>query len=60
MRYFAPLTGFACLLATPGFADDFDRPIPQAQSATAEFWFAMGSIALIVALVLVQRLVARS
>ncbi len=60
MRSLAPLTGLACLLATSGFADDFDRPIPQAQSATAEFWFALGSIALIAALVVVQRLVARS
>lgn len=50
---------FASLLATPLFAEAFDRPVPQAQSATAEFWFAIGSVALILALVLVQRLVAR-
>ena len=54
------LTAFiAILITSPVFAKSFDRPIPQAQSATAEFWFAMGSIALILALVLVQRLVAR-
>ncbi|KJS41874.1 hypothetical protein [Roseovarius sp. BRH_c41] len=47
------------LIALPVFAKSFDRPIPQAQSATAEFWFALGSIAMIAALVLVQRLVAR-
>jgi len=47
------------LTAPPLWADGFDRPIPQAQSATAEFWFGLGSIALIVALVAVQRLVAR-
>lgn len=50
---------FTTLLATPALGEGFDRPIPQAQSATAEFWFALSSIALIAALVLVQRLVAR-
>jgi len=55
------LLTFFCglVLAAPVLAESFDRPIPQAQSATAEFWFAMGSLALIAALVLVQRLVAR-
>lgn len=56
-RFF--ITATACLMAMPAFAEGFDRPIPQAQSATAEFWFALGSIGLIAALVLVQRLVAR-
>ncbi|WP_342071302.1 protein NnrT [Yoonia algicola] len=60
MRFLIPLTSALCVVASTCFADEFDRPIPQAQSATAEFWFAMGSIALIGALVLVQRLVARS
>ncbi|MGX0974392.1 hypothetical protein ACSSVY_000088 [Roseovarius sp. MBR-51] len=50
---------FTTLIASPVFAKSFDRPIPQAQSATAELWFALGSIAMIAALVLVQRLVAR-
>lgn len=49
----------ASLLATPLFAEGFDRPIPQAQSATAEFWFGLASLALILALVLVQKLVRR-
>lgn len=49
----------AAVLASPALAKSFDRPIPQAQSATAELWFALGSVALIAALVLVQRLVAR-
>ncbi len=49
----------ATLITTPALAKSFDRPIPQAQSATAEFWFALASLALIVALVLVQRMVAR-
>ena len=60
MRLFLPLTSLACFIATSSMAEDFDRPIPQAQSATAEFWFALGSVALIGALVVVQRLVARS
>lgn len=60
MRLSALLTGLICMIASTGIAEEFDRPIPQAQSATAEFWFALGSIALIAALVLVQRTVARS
>jgi hypothetical protein len=58
MKFLAFL--FASIAASPLLAEGFDRPIPQAQSATAEFWFALGSIALIAALVLVHRLVARA
>lgn len=50
---------FALTLAHPCFAAGYERPIPQAQSATAELWFALGSIALIAALAVVQWLVAR-
>ncbi|MTI02082.1 MULTISPECIES: protein NnrT [Alphaproteobacteria] len=50
---------FLTLVAAPAWSEGFDRPIPQPQSATAEFWFAIGSIALIIALIAVQRLVAR-
>ena len=53
------LTICTIALPVPGFAESFDRPIPQAQSATAEFWFAVASLALIAALILVGRLVAR-
>jgi hypothetical protein len=60
MRHLPSASLLICLLATSGHAQEFDRPIPQAQSATAEFWFALGSVALVTALVLVQRLVARS
>lgn len=49
---------FASLMATPAFAEGFDRPIPQAQSATAEFWYALACLALIAAMVVVQRLVS--
>jgi len=49
----------ACFLAAPALAENFDRPIPQAQSATAEFWYAMACIALIGSMIAVQRLVSR-
>lgn len=50
---------FLTLLASPVWAESFDRPIPQAQSATAEFWFAVGSVTLIAALGVVHWLVSR-
>lgn len=56
MRIF---TFFFALLASPAFAEGFDRPIPQAQSATAEIWFAVASLALIFALWMVHYLVMR-
>ncbi|MGC1503872.1 MAG: protein NnrT [Sulfitobacter sp.] len=37
----------------------FDRPVPQSQSATAELWFGLASLALVAALVLVNHLVMR-
>ncbi len=49
----------AAWVLLPSIAAAFDRPIPQAQSATAEVWFAVASLALIAALVLVARLVSR-
>ena len=57
MRFLA--LPFLLLLAHPALAEGFDRPIPQAQSATAELWFALACVALVAALVVVQRLVAR-
>ena len=56
MRFF---TVILAVLAAPVAAQDFDRPIPQPQSATAEFWYALAFVAFIAALVAVQRLVAR-
>lgn len=53
------LTISLMLTAHPAFAAKFDRPIPQAQSATAEIWFALASITLIGALALVHHLVMR-
>ncbi|WP_417211702.1 protein NnrT [Antarctobacter sp.] len=45
--------------AAPAWAEGFDRPIPQAQSATAEFWYALACIALVLAMIAVHRLVSR-
>jgi hypothetical protein len=43
----------------PAAAHALDRPVPQAQSATAEIWFAAASLAMIAALYAVHRLVTR-
>ena len=59
MRFFLPLTGFFVLIGSRLFAEGFDRPIPQAQSATAEFWYAMACLALILCMIAVQWLVSR-
>ncbi len=59
MKHLSTYCAVALALPLPAFATSFDRPIPQAQSATAEFWFAVASIALIGALFAVGRLVAR-
>lgn len=59
MKTLAILCALAIALPVAALAEAYDRPIPQAQSATAEFWFALASIALIVALVAMARLVAR-
>ncbi|SFP19819.1 hypothetical protein SAMN04488056_1296 [Cohaesibacter marisflavi] len=47
------------MLPTLAVSAPYDRPIPQAQSATAEFWFGLASVALIVALYCVHRMVSR-
>jgi hypothetical protein len=47
------------LACSPALAEAYSRPIPQAQSATAEFWFAFASLTLIAALYAVHRLVMR-
>ena len=54
---FLPL--FTLILATPVMAEGFDRPIPQAQSATAEIWYAFATIMLLAALWVVHRMVMR-
>ena len=55
-RLILPLT---TLFTSPALAESFDRPIPQAQSATAEFWYAMACIALVASMIVVQKLVSR-
>ncbi len=47
------------LLTGPVWAAAYNRPIPQAQSATAEFWFFLASVALVAALLAVNWLVTR-
>ena len=50
---------FLSLAPAAAQAGVFDRPVPQPQSATAEFWFAASAIALCVALYAVHKMVAR-
>ena len=45
--------------AGPALAEAFDRPIPQAQSATAEFWYALACCLLVASMAAVHWLVAR-
>lgn len=49
----------AAMVPAAGLAETFQRPIPQPQSATAEVWFALASVGLIVALIAVHLLVRR-
>jgi hypothetical protein len=46
------------LLLVPLPAAAFERPVPQPQTAAAEIWFAVASLALILSLGAVQWLVA--
>lgn len=48
-------------MTLPGgaFAGEFDRPSPNAQSATAELWFGLASLAFLLALWAVHRMVSR-
>lgn len=61
MRTLVNLGGIllAMLLPLAARAEGFTRPIPQAQSATAEALFFIASVAMVAALVLVQVLVRR-
>jgi hypothetical protein len=49
----------ALILPAGALAEAFQRPIPQPQTATAEWWFFAASVALIGALVAVHMLVRR-
>lgn len=56
IRLFAAVV---CMIPGAALAQTFDRPIPQAQSSEAEWLYFLASVVFIVALVVVQRLVAR-
>lgn len=53
------LIALAYLIPAPLAAASFERPVPQAQTEVAEFWFLVASLALIGALIAVQMLVRR-
>lgn len=59
MKPIAPICAALIALPVTAWAEAFDRPIPQAQSATAEFWYAVACLALVLALVGMARLVSR-
>ncbi|WP_299723439.1 hypothetical protein [uncultured Tateyamaria sp.] len=52
-------TLLALLVASPALAEAYNRPIPQAQSATAEFWYAVACLGLVASMALVHWLVSR-
>lgn len=58
-RILTIIPSLALTLPTTALAEAFDRPIPQPQTEAAEFWFFVGSVALILSLVAVQMLVRR-
>lgn len=53
------LYSFPFILPSLALAQEFERPIPNAQTATAEGWFLAASIALLLALLAVHLLVRR-
>ncbi len=53
------ILALALTLPATALAEPFERPIPQPQTEVAEFWFLVGSLALIAALAAVQWLVSR-
>jgi len=50
---------FTNLLPTIVLAEAFQRPIPQAQSATAELWYLIATLAFVAALIAVHFMVRR-
>ena len=53
------VTLLTLLAASPALAEPYSRPIPQAQSATAEFWYALACLTLVAAMYAVHRMVMR-
>jgi hypothetical protein len=58
MRKFLPLIALSLLPGT-GFAESFHPPLPEVQSATAEFSYALASLGFIAVLACAQALVRR-
>lgn len=50
---------FGLLSLRPALAEEFQRPIPAAQTATVELWFALAALAFAASLAAVQWLVSR-
>lgn len=58
MKRLSTLVALAlALTAGMARAANFERPIPEPQTDAAEFWYLIASLALVVALIAVQRLV---
>ena len=49
----------AALIPSIAFAEAFQPPVPEVQSATAEFWYILASLSLIMALAGAHFLVKR-
>ena len=47
------------MMVSPAYAEAFDRPLPQAQSATAEVLFGLASVLFCLALYAVHRVVSK-
>lgn len=58
MKFLATFTT-ALLLPVLALAAPYDRPIPQPQSSTAEFWFFLASLTLIGALFCVAMVIKK-
>ncbi|WP_210528211.1 hypothetical protein [Rubellimicrobium arenae] len=53
------LSALLAMLPAVAMAEPFAPPVPQAQTSEAEFWYAVASVAMLLTLLAVQRLVAR-
>ncbi|MBV7410068.1 hypothetical protein [Maritimibacter sp. DP1N21-5] len=54
-----PLIAFLAILPAPLLAASFERPVPQAQTQVAEFWFFVASVAMIASLAAVHMMLRR-
>lgn len=58
MKYFWTILALT-IAPLAASAEAYNRPIPQAQSATAEYWFLIASLSMIAALFAVNWLINR-